>query len=379
MSEGTPSRPRRTRAAQPKVPATIAVEGPIIVGSKRKVLQSDVDSAAKLEHLLTSSKSKLTSSNISDILNYENFINLSEESQARLCNLLPPVAFSTFKPTIDPTHPSRMGRQISVDGMEVDKAEEPEPSPATLDPTIFTNSFFTSASLTFQDHLYSSWLSLKAKGKVEEFNQRVLDGTLHAEWKDEAWNRENPPPLRNKRPADDNDLAVLAQRSLLRTGDVVVYKRKFALSGLLVEKDLLVQSIHPGSHAVDLILQPGSTRSLPTSQLRMEPPPPEPPTLAMEGMLGTLELEDAVLDVDGRLSRADRHEYEKAELAESGLIGVTPNFTLDTVSTILSSRTAKCFTVWRWSEEVQDDVEMQLLQDRGGRELMGTVFYLRCA
>ena len=116
-----------------------------------------------------------------------------------LCSLLPPIAFSTFKPSVDPTHPSRLGSQSSTDAMDEDIPEELKPSPATLDPTIFTNSFFTSASLTFQDHLYSSWLSPKAKEKVETFNQRVRDGTLHAEWKDEAWERENPSPSHSRR------------------------------------------------------------------------------------------------------------------------------------------------------------------------------------
>lgn len=110
----------------------------------------------------------------------------------------------------------------------------------------------------------------------------------------------------------------------------------------------------------------------------MEPPPPEPPTLAMEGILGTIELEEAVLDVDNRVSRADRHENIASELAKKSPVGVTPNFTLDTATALSSSRTAKCFTVWRWSEEMQTDIELQMLQDRGGRELMGTVFYLRC-
>lgn len=148
-----------------------------------------------------------------DVLSYENFICLSDASQALLCKMLPPVAFTTFKSTIDPTHPSIFPHEKPSDAMVVDQPREesnassqPEMSPATLDPAIFTNSFFTSAVLTFQDHLYSSWLSVKAKEKVETFNQRIRDGSLHAEWKDEAWDRDNASPTRGNRsdPLQDN-------------------------------------------------------------------------------------------------------------------------------------------------------------------------------
>lgn len=140
-----------------------------------------------------------------------------------------------------------------------------------------------------------------------------------------------------------------------------------------------VQSIHPTSHSINVILQPAIIRSLPPSQLTLQPPPPEPPTLSIEGILGTQELQEAILDVDGRVSRAERQQVFTQGLKRNTLVGVAPDFSLSTASTTASSRTAKCFTVWRWSEEMQDNVELQITQDRGGRELMGTVFYLRCA
>lgn len=37
------------------------------------------------------------------------------------------------------------------------------------------------------------------------------------------------------------DLATLSQRSLIIAGDVIAYRRSFATSGTLVEKDLLVR------------------------------------------------------------------------------------------------------------------------------------------
>ena len=78
------------------------------------------------------------------------------------------------------------------DVMEVDSTVAvPTRSIATLDPTFFTSSFFQSAALTFQDHLYSAWFSRKAKEAEETCTQGLRDGSMHAEWKDEAWEREN--------------------------------------------------------------------------------------------------------------------------------------------------------------------------------------------
>ena len=142
-------------------------------------------------------------------------------------------------------------------------------------------------------------------------------------------------------------------------------------------------SVHPGSNAVSFILQPGSTSALPQDQLTIERLQPKPPTLAIEGIMGTRELEETILDVDGRVSRAERHAHFTAELGSGGDTGtsvtVSPQFTLETATVVRACRTAKCFTIWRWSEEMRNDVGAQLLQDCGGREIMGTAFYLRCA
>ena len=67
-----------------------------------------------------------------------------------------------------------------------------EQSPETLDPTFFNNSFFLSGAMTFQDHIFSGWLSKRAKDEVAQYEQGVTDGSLHAEWKDEQWSREHP-------------------------------------------------------------------------------------------------------------------------------------------------------------------------------------------
>lgn len=139
-------------------------------------------------------------------------------------------------------------------------------------------------------------------------------------------------------------------------------------------------SVHPGSNAVSFILQPGSTSALPQDQLTIQRPQPKPPTLAIEGIMGTSELEETILDVDGRVSRVERHAHFTAELGSdtSTSVTISPQFTLEAATVVRACRTAKCFRIWRWSEEMRNDVRAQLLQDRGGREIMGTAFYLRC-
>ena len=101
------------------------------------------------------------------MLNYNYFLELSEEAQLRMCSLLPPTAFSTYRPSVCPSHPDFPSQAQSADhdGMDVDV----ERTPATLDPTIFTSPFFLSAAHTWQDHLFSAWLGKKAADDLEAF------------------------------------------------------------------------------------------------------------------------------------------------------------------------------------------------------------------
>ncbi|PSR77077.1 hypothetical protein PHLCEN_2v8066 [Hermanssonia centrifuga] len=192
-TEGTQERPRRSARTPNKSPATV-VNGP---SSKPAARRKARDPGAQLDHLLTNSKSQLTKVDISDVLNFDNFLELSVESQELLCSLFPATAFSTFQPTIDPTHPANMGKG----GPESSSQESPpkplsatfDRSPTTLDPVVFTSPFFLSAARTFQDHIYSGWLASKAKDLVKQYEQGVGEGSLHAEWKDEEWERNRNP------------------------------------------------------------------------------------------------------------------------------------------------------------------------------------------
>ena len=154
----------------------------------------------------------LTRSAAQDVLSYANFLDLPLESQQLLVALLPPTAFSTFSPSVPPTHvdyaPPQHDRADAAptdeDPMDIDAQVSSgsgsgppqgaqERTPATLDPAVFTSPFFLSAARTYQDHLFSGWFGKKAREEVAQFDSGVRAGTLHAPWKDEVWERDHRP------------------------------------------------------------------------------------------------------------------------------------------------------------------------------------------
>ena len=73
--------------------------------------------------------------------------------------------------------------------MDVDS---PPPCNYELNPSIFNDPHFLAAAHTFQDHLYSNWLSGAHAEKVRLFQDGIRDGSLAAPWKDEVWERDHP-------------------------------------------------------------------------------------------------------------------------------------------------------------------------------------------
>ena len=114
---------------------------------------------------------------------FDTWLSLPPESRAELVKLLPPTAFSTFIPTIDPAHPSVVGS----DPMDIDSLSEQVPE--TLDPMFFSDSHFLAALRTFQDHLHSGWLTEDHRTTIDKYRAGIEDGTLHAAWKDDAWSQ----------------------------------------------------------------------------------------------------------------------------------------------------------------------------------------------
>ncbi|KAJ7154634.1 Asx homology domain-containing protein [Mycena filopes] len=338
----TDSAPRRSaRKPKPTQPKTIPIAETI--PAKRKA-KEDVDPAEQLHFMLQNPKSRLTKMEISDLINANAWHMLSPESQSRLSALLPPTAFSHFQPSIGPDHPA------AVDSMNADPSGS-----GHVDPSFFTDAHFLAAARTFQDHIYSNWLSDAHAEKVKKYEQGIRDGTLAAPWKDEVWERDNqleePTATTSSRAGDAAELKLvdLAKSSVLREGDVLTYKRNFTNLDVVVEKDVIVQRIDPRTHSLTVLLEPGPKRDLPAQLLMPGPCEPEAPTRSMT-ITSPTQLESGLLDVDGRVERTKR-----------------PN-----------GNAWKSFTLWRWSG---DSLE-QAFSDSGpgrraGRQDHGTLFYLR--
>lgn len=136
--------------------------------------------------------------NLQEVINYANFLELSEEAQNRLCALLPETAFDTYVSSVCLSHPDyqrpfsgNAGESMDVDGPTQDQLAELARGPATLDPAVFTSPFFLSAAHTFQDHQFSSWLGRKASEDLAKFEEGTRAGEMHADWKDDVWERDH--------------------------------------------------------------------------------------------------------------------------------------------------------------------------------------------
>jgi len=184
---------------------------------------------------------------------------------------------------------------------------------------------------------------------------------MAAPWKDEVWERDNPAleaieldvapsaslSVGRAGGASEVKLYTLAKKGIIRVGDVIAYKRTFATSEV-VEKDVIVQSIHPKTYALTILTQPGPVKYLPPHLLADPPEEPDAPTLSMTITSPTM-LETGLLDTDDRMERARR-----------------PN-----------GNAWKCFTVWRWRRGDAGGGNWREGDERGGRENHGTLFYLR--
>jgi len=318
----------------------------------------------QLEILLRDPKSTLTKMDITDVVNSIAWELLSEDARARLSCLLPPTAFQGYEPTIEPTHPSRS----HVDAMEVDGNRNEFRCADTLDPSVFTDPHFLASAHTFQDHMFTGWMTDAHLERVRKFESGVADGSLHAPWKDEAWQMDNdagvemrrssngldgPPGSQNESNARAGEaaelkLADLVKGSVIKVGDVLAYKRNFSQLEMTIEKDVIIESINHRTYTIKVLVQSG-TSPLPPSLLERNPRESSASTQRME-ISSPSQLETGVLDLDGRVERGRR-----------------PN-----------GNAWKCFTVWRWREDAEWESEFETLNDgKGGRENHGTLFYLR--
>ena len=197
------------------------------------------------------------------------------------------------------------------------------------------------------------------------------------------------------------DLTALAKEGLIQEGDVIAYKRVFPAQNLTVEKDLLVRallplpsslripeqqpsiwqvdSINPTSHTITFLLPPGTRTPLhPTllvSSSGSHAVDEDKTTLSMDDIADPIALERGVLDVDGRVSSPRKYEQDVAACPNALTATGAPS---EELQDLIAVRAWKAVTLWRWREEMRDQVEAQLL--RGARERVATLFYLRgCA
>ena len=116
---------------------------------------------------------------------------LSDESRLQLQKMLPPTAFRGFEPVLGKDHPAATGETMDVDvpdRKDGKVSDDREVDAAAL----FSDPHFLAAARTFQDHLYSDWLSPAHQKKVARFEEGTRNGSLAARWKDEKWLEENP-------------------------------------------------------------------------------------------------------------------------------------------------------------------------------------------
>ncbi|KDR66165.1 hypothetical protein GALMADRAFT_259624 [Galerina marginata CBS 339.88] len=346
-------RPRRTVRQPVKAPQLVAPE-PVPRVIKQKPTP-EIDPEKFIKTLLESSKSDLVSLDMHDIINSNTWSMLSEDARTHLKTLLPPTAFSGYQETLGSDHPAL------EDKMDVDEHPLAASSNAEINPSVFNDSHFLAATRTFQDHLYLNWFSQTHVEKVKQFQEAIIKGTLAAPWKDEVWERDNPAPApsteveptssfsiaceSNARAggASEIKLYMLVKNKIIRVGDVITYRRSFATSEI-IEKDAIIQSIHPRTYALTMLTQRGPEKDLPAHLLSEEPSEPSDSTLSMTITSPTM-LETGLLDIDGRMEKSRR-----------------PN-----------GNAWKCFSVWRW----RAGAEYNPYDSRGGRENHGTLFYLR--
>jgi len=286
---------------------------------------------------------------------FDTWLSLSSESRAELVKLLPPTAFSTFIPTIDPDHPSVAGS----DPMDIDSLSEQVPE--TLDPMFFSDSHFLAALRTFQDHLHSGWLTDEHRTKVDKYQAGIEDGTLHAAWKDDAWSQsqveEDNAATSQSGSASQRSttreirLSDLVEGGHLGTGDILVYRRTFSLINVTVEKDIMIAGCGASPKSIVVLYPSGGTKYLPLA-LASSPVPtedlfPDDNTLLEMTITTPSSIESGILDTDGRVNKLQR----------------------------TNGNAWKHLSVWKFLPGGGPDGLIP--PERGGRQDTGTLHYLR--
>ncbi|KAF8578524.1 hypothetical protein K439DRAFT_1638738 [Ramaria rubella] len=369
-------RPRRSTTA--KVMAKVrehtveaSTSSTIISTSKKRKAQKIKEShdvPTSLDFLLTNPKSPLVTLDLSTLINENTWGALSQESRDLLSTMLPPNPSPFFQPSLNREHPANrqlaeIGTELKTDSFDIDidaMAFTSEPQPC-----FFADPFFEAGAKTFQDHLYSGWLTPAHRALVREYTEKAQMGELHAPWKDQVWAEEHPvvggTPLDIEVAGEASliTLAGLAKHSVIRLGDVLSYRRHFAQLNRTVTKDVLIESFQTGKYSLTGLVAPSTQTYLPPSLLehpesvkKSSEDAPER-VLRLLAILNPSQLENALLDTDATVPKAKR-----------------PN-----------ANAWKSIGVWRWREDQIPDPSAYAVDSeeakKGYREYHGTLFYLR--
>jgi len=292
---------------------------------------------------------------------------LSPGSRALLSTMLPPPFLSSFKPQIIPNHPS--SRQLQGDLADVNDAHNDIDAmmlASEPDVSFFNDPFFEAALSTFQDQLATGQFTDAHETLIRDYTEKVKQGTIHAAWKDDTWQGAHPNIPR--RPIDVDvlagdassiTLADLVKNSIIRTGDILAYRRNFSHLNCTVAKDVMVDSLQPSKYCLTVLTTPSSQTYLPLADIQhpritTKLLGDESETLLRLAAISTpAQLENALLDTDGRVERNRRP----------------------------SASAWKSIGLWRWRDGLAPDptayTEDSAEAARGYREYQGTLFYLR--
>ncbi|KAL5514101.1 hypothetical protein ACEPAG_2862 [Sanghuangporus baumii] len=339
-----------------------------------------------IDFILTNPKSPLVAMDISDVINYGSWMALSPESRERFCRLLPSTAFGEQMHDLDDFHPSRRkdgdqkadfhSARHSKDVNTLQTSQKSSYQVDSLDPSFFKDPHFESASRTFQDHLFTGWFTSAHRELVENHLSGIRAGSLHAPWKDEVWDRDHPEVVERLADVDGtanessnsivlgsekrrgkergaSEFDLLVRKGFLKQGDIITFKHKFATLGITIEKDALISTIHPKTSAITLTSSAGMTQCLPPALLAPFPNgSADTHSLREMTVLNAAQLVTALLDINGRIARDQRPRMDSW----------------------------KTLTVWQWSADMELETllpDEAMLLERGGRQSLGTLFYLR--
>ncbi|KAL5500997.1 hypothetical protein ACEPAH_9384 [Sanghuangporus vaninii] len=331
-----------------------------------------------IDFILTNPKSPLVAMDISDVINYGSWMALSPESRERFCKLLPSTAFGERMHDLDDFHPSRRqdgNQKADLYSKDVNTFQTSQTSSYqmdSLDPSFFKEPHFESAARTFQDHLFTGWFTSAHRELVEKHLSGIRAGSLHAPWKDEVWDRDHPEVVERLADADESsnpivlgnekrrakergasEFDLLVRKGFMKQGDIITFKHKFATLGITIEKDALISAIHPKTSAITLASSVGMTQCLSPALLAPFPnDSADMHTLREMTVLNAAQLVTALLDIDGRIPRDQRPRMDSW----------------------------KTLTVWQWTADMELEAlspDEAMLLERGGRQSLGTLFYLR--